>query len=551
MKETLTNKELRQLTLWGSEEPEEIDPGIIKDLRTFFPDWIPEELTDEFLEEKIDIPPSNLPEKFIEEINSLIGNENVKKDPKSRVLYSHGGSAEDLLRIRTGNFSLLAGAVIYVSTEEQIINVLLICERYGIAVIPVGGRTGVTRATHFTKKGIALDLYPNMTNIIDLNTDQRTVKVQTGIYGPDLEKALNIKGYTLGHFPQSYEQCTVGGWIASRSAGQNSTMYGKIEEMVLSLRIVTSKGVIEQFLTPACATGPQWFPYFIGSEGTLGIITEATLKIHPDTSANRKFKSYLFPSFKEGLNALKEICQSEFIPSIARFSDEIETYVYQIFGREGKVKTKDKLIEKFLGFKKLYPRKMCILILVFEGSSAYIKEALKAVKKASKGHGGFSSGERYAKMWFKDRYEHPHLRDKFLDMGILIDTLETASTWNNILMIQEGVQKALGKKVNILNAHCSHSYPEGSAIYFTYFLPIEKGREVEQCREMQKFTLDAFIENGGVTSHHHGVGKAFIPWARKEWGEITIRMAEGIKKELDPKNILNPGNFPFDKMNDN
>ncbi|MFW9993097.1 MAG: FAD-binding oxidoreductase [Candidatus Odinarchaeota archaeon] len=549
MKNSLTKKELRELTLWGSEEPEELNPDFVQDLQKLFTGWNPVILDEEELSTEIEIPPPELPDAFLSQVIGLVGKENLKMGPKSRVLYSHGGSVEDLIRVRAGNFSLLCEAVVHPKSEDQVIKLLQICEKHGIAVVPVGGRTGVTRATHFTRKGIALDINPHLAKVLDINPDQQTAKVQAGITGPDLEQALQEKGYTLGHFPQSFEQCTVGGWVASRSAGQNSTLYGKIEDMVLSLRVATSRGILEQVITPACATGPQWFPYFIGSEGTLGVITEVTLRIHPDTSINRKFASYLFPTFRDGVKALKMICQSEFLPSIARLSDGTETYVYEIFSREGrKLSIKDKLIDKFLVYKKLHAKHRSILILVYEGSATYIKEVERSVKKASKQNRGFKAGSKYAKLWFKGRYEHPHLRDSLLDRGIITDTLETAGTWNNILKLQEAANNALKNESPIITAHCSHSYPEGSAIYFIYFTPAQKGKEVEQCRNMQKLALDAFVANGGVTSHHHGVGKAFIPWARKEWGERALSMATAVKKELDPKNILNPGNFPFDQM---
>ncbi|MHA1169134.1 MAG: FAD-binding oxidoreductase, partial [Candidatus Hodarchaeales archaeon] len=315
MKESLSKKELRELTLWGSEEPEEFSEDFIERVKEILPGWEPSGITKDELDEKISIPDPDLPGGFVNEITDVVGTENVDFSAKSRVLYSHGGSSEDLLRIRAGNFSKLTEAVIHPQSEEQIIEILRICEKYKIAVIPVGGRTSVTRALTLTKKGIALDLYPHMVKISSINKNNRTVTTQAGIFGPVLESALNEKGFTLGHFPQSFEQCSVGGWIAARSAGQNSTLYGKIEDIVLSLRIVTSKGVFESPRVPAHATGPHWLPYFIGSEGTLGIITQATLKIHP-VPEKREFASYLFPSFEHGVRCLKKICQSGFLPSI-------------------------------------------------------------------------------------------------------------------------------------------------------------------------------------------------------------------------------------------
>jgi len=371
MTESLKKSELRKLILWGLEEPEEFSPSLLKQFNDFNPDWKPEEPSKAELDEEIVIPTSDLPREFVKEMTDLLGEKNIDTSAKSRIIYSHGGSIEDIIRIRSGKFSKLAEAVVHPQTEEQIVQLLQICEKYSIAVIPVGGRTSVTRALYFTKKGIALDLSPHMAEVIDLRPDQRTVKVQAGIFGPDLEDALVKEKMTLGHFPQSWEQCSVGGWVASRSAGQNSTLYGKIEDLVITLRIATSKGILEHPLVPACATGPQWLPFFIGSEGTLGVITEATLRIFPSTNDDhRKFASVLFPSFKDGIEALKEICQSEFLPSVARLSDGPETHMYTLLAREGKKPSlKDKIIERFLtSFKKLFQEKRAILLLVYEGN---------------------------------------------------------------------------------------------------------------------------------------------------------------------------------------
>ncbi len=545
MSEKLLKKELRSLTLWCLEEPEQLTEGFLKEFQALIPSWEPIELKEIELEQKISIADTNLTEKQLSELKEIIGEQNTDLDPISRVSYSHGASGEDIVRIRTGNFSLLAEAVVHPQTEEQILDIMKFCENNNLSLIVVGGRTGVTRATNLSDKGIVMDLRPHFTKIVSFDKDQLLVRVQAGILGPELENFLQAKGYTLSHFPQSFEQSCVGGWIASRSAGQNSSLVGKIEDMVISLRVVTPRGIVESHLSPSRATGPQWFRYFIGSEGTLGVITEATLKIRTDESKNRRFASFMFHSFQDGINAMKEIYQGEFIPAIGRLSCANETEAYLLLDREGKTRIKDKIIDFGLKMINLLPLQRAVFLTVFEGTKDYVKKAKRRAIKIAKKHGALITGAKYAKKWFDDRFEHPHLRDSLLDKGLLVDTLETATTWNNIPKIEQRIKEAVKDICPLTLAHLSHSYSSGSAIYFTFFIPLEKGKEIEQIRELQKRVIKTFQENGGVVSHHHGVGKAFKEWGKKEWGDVALRMAEGVKKELDPKNILNPDNFPF------
>jgi len=545
MSEKVTKKKLRELTLWGKEEPEKLSEGLVKELSLLIPSWKIKELKEEDLEQEVSIPPTSLSEKQIAELKEIVGENNLNLDAITRIMYSHGGAGEDLIRVRTANFSLLTEAVVHPETEEQIIAVMKFCEKNNLSLIVVGGRTGVTRATNLSKKGITIDLRPHFTKIIHFDKEQLLVRVQTGILGPELEDYLQRRGCTLGHFPQSFEQSSVGGWIASRSAGQNSSLVGKIEDMVISLRVCTPQGIVESHLSPARATGPQWFRYFIGSEGTLGIITEAVLKIRTDETRNRKFASFMFPSFQDGINAMREIYQGEFIPAIGRLSCGNETQAYLLLNREGKVRLKDKLIEFILKTLKFYPMRRAVFLTVFEGSKEYVKKAKKRVKKIALRHKGLPAGGSYSKKWFEDRFEHPHLRDSLLDKGLIVDTLETASTWDNISILEKKVKEEVKDICPLTIAHLSHSYPSGSAIYFTFFMPLEKNKGLEQIRELQKRVITTFQKNGGVVSHHHGIGKAFKEWGKKEWGETALKMAEGVKKELDPDNILNPDNFPF------
>ncbi len=533
---------LRKLTLWCLKEPEKLNKGLIEELKKMVSSWNYRKLMES--KKKFTVAPSTLKEKDLHELKEIVGSENVSISNEDRIFYSHGGAAEDIVRMRLGLFSKLAEAVVFPKNETEIFCLYSFCENKKLSLIPVGGRTSVTRALHFEKTGIAVVLTKHFNNVLSLEEENMTITVQSGIKGPELESYLNKKGFTLHHFPQSFAESTVGGWIASRSAGQNSTLFGKIEDMVMALKVITPTGSITSPKSPAYATGPFYFPYFIGSEGTLGIITEATLRIHPYKPNNRKFSAYMFPSFEKGVEALKKIGQSMFLPAVARLSDGLETQSYLLLDREGKMSLKDKIIEFFLKLLKLHPKKRCVMLLVFEGDRKYIKKGLKNARKQAKQNKGLYIGEKYGYKWFKDRFEHPHLRDIFIDHSLITDTLETATTWDNILRLHKETRKALDPHSQLVFAHLSHIYREGSAIYFTYFSPLDKEKPIEQLRSMQTVALEQFKKNSGVTSHHHGVGKAFRKWAKEEWGENSLKMAQGIKDKLDPKHILNPGNFP-------
>ncbi len=544
---SVSGKQLRMLSLWKGKEPPTLPDFVLKQLQDLVPSWEVRDYFGAFLEQTIPVPEPTIVDKSMQDVlASIVGTENVSVAAIDRIKFSHGCSTEDLIRLRKGDFAPLTEAVVFPRTEEELVKVLEFCEKHDVSLIPVGGRTSVTRALHFTRSGIALSLRPHFTKVFEINPRSMTVTTGAGILGPELELALNEQGFTIGHFPQSFEASTVGGWIAARGAGQNSTLRGKIEDLVINMRIVTARGIMEPPLTPASALGPQHLPLFIGSEGTLGIITRATLKMFVDPKHDRLFESYLFTDFHDGMSALEELSQGDFLPAVARLSDGLETLLYSIIGKsDPKITMKYKILERYLNWKGYVPQERSLLILVFEGTKDYVKNAKRTASSIMKSHGALNVGSKYARQWFQRRFEHPHLRDFLLDIGLLIDTIETASTWDHLPKLYENTISALKKEADLAFAHVSHLYPEGASLYFTYVAALEKGQEIEQCRRLQSIAVESFVNNGGVVSHHHGIGKAFIPWAKKQWSDVALEMMHGLKSRVDPKNILNPQNFPF------
>ena len=545
--EYISGKTLRSLALWKGQEPEKIPDFVLKELQQLVPSWRVRDYFKKYLRQKTEVsPPTGLERRFLENLMEIVGKESVSVKALDRIKFSHGFSTEDLIRIRKGEFAPLAEVVVFPKTEDEMVKILALCEQNEVPLIPVGGRTSVTRALHFARPGIALSLRPHFTKILEISSRTMTVTTEAGILGPELESKLNDRGFTIGHFPQSFEQSTVGGWIAARGAGQNSTLRGKIEDLVINLRLVTARGMIEPPLSPASAVGPQKLPLFVGSEGTLGIITRATLRMFVDPTPHRRFASYLFSDFYKGIEAVEELSQEDFLPAVARLSDGLETMLYSIIGKTSpQMDAKSKLLERYLSWKGYKPKRRSLLLLVFEGNKEYAKNADETAARIMKKHGALNVGQKFAKKWFTSRFEHPHLRDFLLDIGLLIDTIETASTWDKLPSLYENTVATLEKDADLVFAHVSHLYPAGASLYFTYVTSLEEGKEIDQCRRLQEAAVESFVKNGGVVSHHHGIGKAFIPWAKQQWDDAALEMMRGLKERLDPKHVLNPGNFPF------
>src|SRR5574341_1285818 len=374
--------------------------------------------------------------------------------------------------------------------------------------------------------------------------------VQCGIVGPALEKQLNAAGYSLGHFPQSFEFSTLGGWMATRSAGQYSTRYGKIEDMVCSLRVITPTGAIQTPQVPAAAAGSDIAQMLIGSEGSYGIITQATVKLHP-LPRYRKFPSFLFHSFEEGMLAARQLLQMGLRPTVLRLSDEDETEMGAILGGLTRG-LKNRLGKWWIEKKGFSFTRSAVLILGFESGAgkparALLQDELQIVKEVTKQNGGLYIGQSAGKSWHKKRIELPYLRDLLLDRAVMVDTLETATTWQNLLTLHRAVKQSLAQAIEaerekaLVLAHLSHAYSDGASLYYTFFSRQKKGEELAQWQRVKNAATDSIVQHGGALSHHHGIGAMHKPWLPQYAGEVGVSMMRGLKSVLDPEAIMNPG----------
>ncbi len=496
--------------------------------------------------EGVQLRPPRLTAAVISKFGTIAGEGGVSTEGPDRAVRSLGKGYKDLVRIRQGQVPNPTDVVVWPRTEEQVTAVVELAAREGVAVIPFGGGTSVVGGVEPAGEGPALTLdLGEMARVVRIERESATATVEAGIAGPDLEHQLNAAGFTLGHFPQSFEYSTLGGWIATRSAGQKSTLYGKIEERVEGLRLAYPDGVLTTPAVPAAAAGPDLVQLIAGSEGTLGVITEATLRL-ASLPAYQDYRGYLFHDFAEGIAAARELMQAGLEPAVLRLSDEPETASSLALrpARHGLAAAVERAGIWYLSRKGLDLESASIMILGFEGGEAAVKHGWAEAKPILRRHDGQSLGRSPGRAWERSRYDAPYLRDLLLDHGIMVDTLETATTWERYLSLYAAVRKAIGNALgegSAVMAHLSHSYSDGGSIYFTFLAAQERGGEIEQWERMKMAATEAVVGHGGALSHHHGIGSDHRTWMEPYLGLSGARWLDALKSTLDPGGIMNPG----------
>jgi alkyldihydroxyacetonephosphate synthase len=533
----------RDILKWGDERETKIDRGTIRVIQEKF-GYTNEDLNKSVFLGNQEVRLSNKPklsDSLIQELKEIVGEENIQIDDYSRASHAYGKYYADLLKLRKGEISNPPDAVVFPKTNDEIVRILKTCNQNKIPVTPFGGHSSVTRGIETLMGGISLDLTKHFNKVLEVNEINSTVKVQTGIYGPAFEEYLNNygAGYSCGHFPQSFEYSTVGGWIAAKGAGQASTGYGKIEHMVLSLKVITPKGIIETKTYPASAQGWDLHQLFFGSEGTLGVITEATMKIRKYRPKVTQYASFVFKDFKSSVEAMRTVMQSGVgLPHLFRISDPEETEIA--------FKTKEfdgTLADKVLNTLGYKAGERCLMFVAVEGDKSYTKQVKSAIKKIAKKYRAFSIGASPTKKWLEQRYSSAYLRDPLMDLGIMTDTLETAVMWNDLLPLWSAVRNYLkSRDKTVVMVHISHVYENGANLYFTFLSPMKTGDERNDYIHYHKGIIETIQKNKGSLSHHHGVGKSLAPWMEQELGKEAMELMQAIKNHLDPNGIMNPGN---------
>ena len=482
--------------------------------------------------------PSMLKPVQVDFFRSVSGAENIQTDDVSRARFSCGKFYGELLDLRLGLVPDPPDAVVAPRTHEEVKKIISFCSGEGIAVVPAGGLSSVTGAVRAPGGGIALDLTKHLNKVLAVNKVNKTVTVQAGMYGPALEEKLNRQGYSCGHFPQSFEYSTVGGWISARGAGQASTGYGKIEDMLVSVKVVTPAGVIVTRDFPRMAQGWDIFRLFAGAEGTLGVITEATLHVFNYAPENTTSAAFIFRSFEAAVEAMRIIIQAECgKPHLFRISDPDETDIaFRTGGFEGTLA--DRALQ-MLGFKT---GSRCLMFVTVEGEKDYARFVIRKIKRKARAGKGMYIGTTPVRKWLEQRYSSAYMRDPLMDLGIMTDTLETAVTWENLLKVWKAAHEYVARRSKaFMMIHISHVYENGANLYFTFLSPMEKGNEKNDFTTFHRGLVETILEHGGSISHHHGVGRVLGPWMEGHLGRSSMELLRAVKKHLDPNNIMNPG----------
>jgi len=499
---------------------------------------------------QVHLEPSALTEQAAAALREIVGVEAVRDDHGERVLHAAGKGYPDLVRLRAGQPEGAPDAVVRPADREQLQAVLDRCARLSVAVVPWGGGTSVVggvaplRSEHAAV--IALDM-GLMAQVLALDRQSRTVTVQAGIRAPALERALAASGgFTLGHFPQSYEYVSLGGCAATRSAGQASSGYGRIEQMVLGLHFAAPKGEIELAAVPASAAGPELRRLLVGSEGTLGVIDELTLRVRP-APRERLYEGVFFADFAAGVETLRQLAQQRACPDVARLSDEAETRMSLALAGAGGVK--GRLGRAYIGLRGY--GEGCLAILGFEGEAEEVAARRKRALELARRGGGLAVGRSPGEAWRKGRFSAPYLRDELLTQGVMVETLETATHWSNVRALHRAVGTAIADALSaegtpgLVMCHVSHLYETGASLYFTFIARQREGAELEQWAAVKRAASQSIVDGGGTITHHHAVGRDHAPWLQDEVGREGVAALRALKAELDPAGIMNPGKlFP-------
>jgi alkyldihydroxyacetonephosphate synthase len=482
----------------------------------------------------------SLPAALIE----AVGAANVFAGSEDRVRHATGRGYVDLARLRSGRLDDAPDAVLLPADAEAVKRVLEVCAREGVAVVPFGGGTSVVggieplRGAH--ERLISLDL----SRLRDVEVDPRalTARLGAGLRGPEAETALARQGVILGHYPQSFEYATIGGFAATRSAGQASSGYGRFDSLVSAIRLLTPTGELRTLETPHTAAGPALRELVVGSEGTLGVIPEVTVRVRP-APRQRRYEAWMAESFEAGAEIVRALAQGPGLPDLIRVSDEEETEVsLALSGPRGIAGT---LFGGYLGLRRR--REGCLIVVGLEGEEESVMRRRALSVRALRGGGAAYLGQAAGRSWEHGRYQGPYLRDTLMDMGAMVETLETSHTWSRLVELYEGVGRAIRDALSaqdtpgLVFCHLSHAYADGASLYFTFIARARGGEEVEQWGRVKRAACEAIVAAGGTITHHHAVGRDHAPYMAAEVGETGLQVLRAAKERLDPAGIMNPG----------
>lgn len=488
----------------------------------------------------VQVAPSALSSTARAALVQAIGEAHVLDDHDSRVVHAGGKSYLDLLRMRTGNVEA-PDAVLVPGSAREVAAILRVCTERAVAVVPFGGGTsvvgGVAAQRGRAAAVVSLDLR-RLDRLISVDEQSLTAVLEPGLLGPAAEALLHERGLTLGHFPQSHEYASIGGYAATRSAGQASTGYGRFDELVVSAVLQTPAGELRVGRGAPSAAGPSLLALMLGSEGAFGVFTELELRVRRRPAVQR-FEGLFFRTWDEGCAALRELEQSGTAPDVARLSDPEESRVHLALAGSGGAR--GRLGRAALALRGYRPG--CLAILGWNGTPPSVRARRAAAISVVRVHGGLGVGTSVGDRWAHGRYGAPYLRDDLLDAGVLVETLETSARWSALSATRNAVRGAVHESLPgaIVMCHVSHLYEHGASLYFTVLAGRSDSDPVGQWQRAKDAASAALIAGGATITHHHGVGTEHRPYMGEEIGDLGVEILRAVKSVLDPSGTLNPG----------
>ncbi|MFD1715688.1 FAD-binding oxidoreductase [Amnibacterium flavum] len=505
--------------------------------------------------EDLDVPASQAPASLVQGLAAIVGEKQVVTDDLERVIHTYGKSIRDLMRVRAGILPRVPDVVVYPADEAESQRIVALAAQEDAVIIPFGGGSNISGSLEpekgETRPVVSLDM-GRQRRLLELDEGSGLARIQAGALGPDLEKQLNDRGWTIGHFPDSFTHSSLGGWVATRSSGAQSDKYGDIADIARGMRLVRPDGIAEIRAIPSASTGPSVREMIVGSEGRLGVISEVTVQVHRRPE-ERQIQAYFFPSFSAGLKAMHEISESDASPSITRVSDARESGFSLATSKESKGLSgaAQKGLMAFLKKRGWNLDELALSFIGYEGSPSHVRYQKRIVGKIVRKHGGLGVGAGPGALYDQKKFDTPYLRDFLLDRGAAADVSETAAPWSKLQDVYDTVVKAANGAYDSIGVsgwimcHLSHSYRSGACLYFTFAFVTGEDK-IAEYDVVKSAIQQSFIDAGGTLSHHHGVGVEHALWMEQDISPEGVAIMRGLLESADPQRILNPGKIITD-----
>ncbi len=471
----------------------------------------------------------------------------ISLEPGQRLDHSHGQSFPDWVGMRMGSLRSFPDAVAFPENEAQMSEVMELIQARDLVAIPYGGGTSVVGHLNVPQSArpvLSVSL-ERMRRTLELDTFSRLAAFEAGITGGEIEAALRPRGFTLGHYPQSFEYSTLGGWVATRSSGQQSLFFGRIEELFAGGKVLTPQGCLELQPFPASAAGPDLRQLFLGSEGRMGILTHAWVRIRALPQQDQ-LHGLFFPSWEAAVSCARELAGAALPLSMIRMSNPMETRVSLLLAGQ---QSRTWLLDRYLDLRRLQRHSRCMGLVGLMGDEGVVRAGKNVALKIIKRHGGLCLGQTMGRTWKRNRFLAPYLRNTLWDLGYGVDTLETAFTWDRVTAAVEAVEQAIrealapfGEKVLVFS-HLSHVYNTGSSLYTTLLFRLTDSPQenLQRWKSMKEAASLAILKEGGTISHQHGVGVDHREYLEAEKGNLGIQILRRVFSGLDPQERFNPG----------